>query len=71
MTTIIKTKFKKSDDQTNIDKYRVIAYITEYHITSKLIFHIIRIHLFMNMRQLFHVKNVKKNLKMPKTTCLK
>ena len=26
MTTFIKTKFKKSDDQTNIDKYRVAAY---------------------------------------------
>ena len=32
MTTFIKTKFKKSDDQTNIDKYRVAAYITEYQI---------------------------------------
>ena len=32
MTTFIKAKFKKSDDQTNIDKYRVAANITEYHI---------------------------------------
>ena len=32
MTTFIKTKFKKSDDQTNSDKYRVAANITEYHI---------------------------------------
>ena len=32
MTTFIKSKFKKSDDQTNIDKYRVAANITEYHI---------------------------------------
>ncbi len=38
MTTFIKTKFKKSDDHTNIDKYRVLANITEYHIMSKLIF---------------------------------
>ena len=38
MTTFIKTKFKKSDDQTNIDKYRVAANIREYHIISKLIF---------------------------------
>ena len=30
MTSFIKTKFKKSDDQTNIDKYRVAANITEY-----------------------------------------
>ncbi len=35
---IVKTKFKKSDDQTHIDKYRVAANITEYHIISKLIF---------------------------------
>ncbi len=26
-----------SDDQTNIDKYKLVAYITEYHIISKLI----------------------------------
>ena len=32
MTTFIKTKFKKSDDQTNIDKYRVAANIIEYQI---------------------------------------
>ncbi len=30
-------KFKISDDQTNIDKYRITANITEYHIISKLI----------------------------------
>ena len=39
MTTFIKTKFKKSDDHTNIDKYRVAANITEYYIISKLIFY--------------------------------
>ena len=32
MTKFIKSKLKKSDDQTNIDKYRVAAKITEYHI---------------------------------------
>ena len=37
MTTFIKTKLKKSDDQTNIDKHRLAANITEYHILSKLI----------------------------------
>ncbi len=37
MTAFIKTKFKISDDQTNIDKYRLAAKITEYHIISKLI----------------------------------
>ena len=35
MTTFIKTKFKISDDQTSIDKYRLAANITEYHIISK------------------------------------
>ena len=37
MTTFIKAKLKKSDDQTNIDKYRLAANITEYHIISKII----------------------------------
>ena len=36
MTTFIKTKFKKSYDQKNIDKYRVAANIKEYNIISKL-----------------------------------
>ena len=54
MTTFIKTKFKKSDDQTNIE--RVTANITEYHIISKLIFLRIIIPKFMKKWQLFHVK---------------
>ncbi len=37
MTTFIKTKCKMSDDQTNINKYRLAANITEFHIISKLI----------------------------------
>ena len=37
MTTFLKKKFKISDDQTNFDKYRLAANITEYHIISKLI----------------------------------
>ena len=37
MTTFIKTKFKISADQTNIDNYRLDAKITKYHIISKLI----------------------------------
>ncbi len=37
MTTFIKAKLKKSDDQTNIDKYRVAENITEYHCKSILI----------------------------------
>ena len=32
MTIFIKTKFKISDDQTNIVKYRLAANISEYHI---------------------------------------
>ena len=36
MTTLIKTKFNISDDQTNIDKYRLAAIITEYHIKNNL-----------------------------------
>ncbi len=52
---IKKTKFKKSDDQTNIDKYRVTANITEYHNISKLIFLRIIIAKFMKKRQLFHI----------------
>ena len=35
MTTFIKAKLKISVGQTNIDKYRVAANITEYHIISK------------------------------------
>ena len=38
MTKFVKTKFKKSDDQMNIDKYGVAANITEYHSILKLIF---------------------------------
>ncbi len=34
MVTFIKTKLKKSDDQSNIDKYRVTANITDSHIAS-------------------------------------
>ena len=50
MTTFIKTKFKKSDDQTNIDKHRVAANITEYHIVSKFIFLKIIIPEFIKIR---------------------
>ena len=56
MTTFIKAKLKKSDDQTNIDKYRVVANITEYHIISKSIFPTIIILKLMMKRQLLHIK---------------
>ncbi len=32
MTTFIRAKLKKSDDQMNIDKYRVAVDIMDYHI---------------------------------------
>ena len=57
MTTFIKTKLNKLDNQTNIDKYRVNANITEYHNISKLIFLRIIITKFIEKRQLFHVKD--------------
>ncbi len=58
MTALIKVQnFKKSDDHTNIDKFRVTASIIEYHNISKLIFLRIIIAKFMKKRQLFHVKS--------------
>ncbi len=56
MITLIKAKLKKSDDQTNVEKYRVDANVTEYHIISKIISKRIIIPKFMIMRQLFHLK---------------
>ena len=75
MTTFRKAKLKKSDEQTNIDKYRVAANITEYHILSKLIFRSIIIPKFMRIRQLYHVKNVCNKVKinisyMLKSSCV-
>ena len=43
MTSFIKAKLKKSDDQTKIDKYRGATNITEYHIMSKLIIEKLRL----------------------------
>ncbi len=43
----------------NIDKYRVAANITEYHMISKLIFPRIIIPKFLKIRQIFRVKSVK------------
>ena len=51
ITTFIKTKLKKSDDQTNIDRYRVAINITDYHITSKSNFFRIIIPKFMKVRK--------------------
>ncbi len=45
MTTFIKTKFNKSDDQTNIDNIEIAANITEY-----------QNNLPKFMEKLFHVK---------------
>ena len=53
MTTFIKMKLKKSEDQMNIDIY---GNITEYHIISKLIFQRIIIKKLLMIRQLFDIK---------------
>ena len=55
-------KLKKSNDQMNIDNYRVAPNNTEYHIISKLIFTRIIILKFM-IRQLYHVKDICKHVK--------
>ncbi len=44
ITTFIEAKFKKPDNQTNIDKYRVAANNTEYHIISKLLWTAVRLY---------------------------
>ena len=36
-TCFIKAKFNKSDNQTNVDKYRVAENIIEYHIILRLL----------------------------------
>ncbi len=65
MTTLLKSKLKKADDQTKIDKYREAANITEYHIVSKLIFLKIIIRKCIKIRQLFHKRYACKNFKNP------
>ena len=50
MPIFVKAKLKKSDDQTNIDKYRVAPNVTEYHIISKFIFLRIIIPKFMMLK---------------------
>ncbi len=57
MSTFIKAKLEKSDDQTNIDNYRVASNITEYHIPK-----------FIIIRQLIHEKI---DLKMSKINMFK
>ena len=57
------TTFIKSDDQTNIDKSRVAAYFTKYHIISKSFFLRIIIQKLVDIRKLFHVKNLCQNVK--------
>ncbi len=56
MTQFIKTKLKKSDDQTNIDRYRVDTNITEYKIILRLIFIRIIIPKFMKNGNYFMLK---------------
>ncbi len=61
MITFINTKHEKLDVQTNIDKYSWKYYRISYYI--KLIFIRIVIPTFIIISQLFHVKNVCKNVK--------
>ena len=56
MATFIKVKLKKSDDQTNIEKYRVAASVKEYYIISKLIFPRIIIPKSIMIKQLSFIK---------------
>ncbi len=58
MTTFIfiKTKLNNTDHQTNINKYRVAAYFTEYQNISKSILLRIIIPKFMIIGQLFNLK---------------
>ena len=64
MTIFIKAKLKKSNNHTNIEKFRVTANVTEYHIISKSIFFIIidhhsKIH---DHKAIISRKNVYKNV---------
>ena len=63
MTTFMKAKLNKSDDQPNIDKYKIAANIKKKYFISKLIFLRIIILNFMMIRQLFQVKNISINVK--------
>jgi len=51
-------KFKISDDQTNIDKYRLVSNITDYHITSKLILTTNHYYKLLWFRESFEVKTI-------------
>ncbi len=53
MTSFIKGKLRETEEQMNINKYRVAANITEYYIILKLIYLRIIIPKFMMLRQLF------------------
>ena len=53
---ILQQQQQKNNVQMNIDKYRLAANITEYHILSNLIVQRISIPKLMMIRQLFHVK---------------
>ena len=51
-------KFKISDDQTNIDKYRLASNITEYHIISKSILTTNHYYKLLWFRESFEVKTI-------------
>ncbi len=59
----------KSDDQTNIDKYREAANITEFHCITISIFLRIIIPKFIMISQLFYINIIRQYCK--NSTCLK
>ncbi len=57
MISFTKEKLRKSDDQTNIEKYRVVGNITKHTTILKLIFQRIIIPKFMIMRQSYLISD--------------
>ncbi len=59
MSVVIGGRLNIKNNKTNIDKYIVAVNITEYYITSILIFLRITIPKFMKIRQLFQLTCLK------------
>ncbi len=55
VTTLKKAKLKKSNDQTNIYKNRIVAYNTEYHIALKIENHYGKVH---DDKEIFSCKKI-------------
>ena len=60
----VKTNLNISDDQTNIDKYRLAAHIIEYHIISTIILQQIIITNFCGSESNFNLKSKFETLKL-------